>query len=49
MLGPYLLTREQHRRECMVHVVHDMPAGEHVETEAVQVGRHLQEADGDEE
>jgi hypothetical protein len=43
VLGPFLLTREQHQEECMVHFMHDEPAGEHTETEEVQVGASFQE------
>lgn len=35
MLGSYLLTRDQHKKECLLHFMHDQPAGEHVETEEV--------------
>ena len=44
MIGPYLLTRDQHQRECMLHFLHDRPAGEHTETEEVAVGSSFQDS-----
>lgn len=38
VLGPYLLTKDEHEKECLLHFLHDQPAGEHTETEAVQPG-----------
>lgn len=35
VLGSYLLTRDQHKQECLLHFMHDQPAGEHVQTEEV--------------
>ncbi|PSC67963.1 Lysophosphatidic acid phosphatase type 6 [Micractinium conductrix] len=43
VIGPYTLTRDQHRQECALHFLHDQPAGEHTET--VQVGSSFQESD----
>lgn len=43
MIGPYLLTRDQHQKECMLHFLHDRPAGEHVEAEEVAVGASFEE------
>lgn len=43
VIGPYLLTKDQHQKECMLHFLHDKPAGEHTETEEVQVGSSFQE------
>ena len=39
VIGPYLLTRDAHQQECLLHFLHDQPAGEHVETEQVQRAR----------
>ena len=47
VIGPYLLTKDAHQQECLLHFLHDQPAGEHVETEQVQVGSSFQEADAD--
>ena len=49
MIGPYLLTRDAHQQECLLHFLHDQPAGEHVETEQVQVGSSFQEAEAEAE
>lgn len=38
VLGPYLLTKDELEKECLLHFLHDQPAGEHTETEAVQSG-----------
>jgi hypothetical protein len=43
VIGPYLLTRDQHKQECLLHFMHDQPAGEHTETEEVSVGSSFQE------
>ena len=47
MIGPYLLTKDAHQQECLLHFLHDQPAGEHVETEQVQVGSSFQEAEAE--
>lgn len=33
VLGPYLLTEEEHESECLVHFKHTGPAGERVEVQ----------------
>lgn len=43
MIGPYLLTRDQRQQECLLHFLHDQPAGEHTETEEVSTGSSFAE------
>lgn len=43
VLGPYLLTKDERQKECLVHFSHDLPAGEHVSEKDVQVGSAVSE------